>query len=226
MSDLQFIMKTYNVSVAELSDKLGVTKGNVYNWYNGKRKIPFNYINQMCDLFGLPEDYFKKELTPEDKLVVQRGALSKSIDETSFNYEDTIIGGNGNETTGVFQYVDNNLVNEINRTNEELYAIRQKTRIVQKITELLDNEECGEKLLNIYTVLIEVIQDKNVPSLVLKDILRATGISYDMLECSEEESKFIQDLTKVIKENEIQRQKRRQEIEKMIKDEKLGDLFS
>ncbi|MBY0210633.1 MULTISPECIES: helix-turn-helix domain-containing protein [Priestia] len=61
MSALSYIAKIFNVTLTDISKEIGVTSQTVNDWVKGKRRIPQKRLEQLINMFKLPEGYFIKD---------------------------------------------------------------------------------------------------------------------------------------------------------------------
>lgn len=67
MIGLEYIAKEFRKEYKEVANDLGVSKQTIQDWLKERRKIPVKRLNQLSINFGLPEEYFQKELTGIEK---------------------------------------------------------------------------------------------------------------------------------------------------------------
>lgn len=60
---LEYILDLYHMSQTELADKLGIKKQNLTLWLKGKQDVSKKHLPAMEEIFGIPQEYFQKELT-------------------------------------------------------------------------------------------------------------------------------------------------------------------
>lgn len=71
MIGLEYILDLYKISQSELASHLGIKKQNIHKWIKGIQDVSKKHIPAMSSLFGIPQEYFQKELTTEDKIAIQ-----------------------------------------------------------------------------------------------------------------------------------------------------------
>ena len=76
MIGLEHICKVYDIKHVDLAEKLEIKKQNINFWVTEKRNIPKKYLPKLAEIFDLPEEYFQKELTNEDKLKIEKKRLN------------------------------------------------------------------------------------------------------------------------------------------------------
>lgn len=88
MIGLEYIRKLYDDTTITLSEKLGVTKGLISQWENGKKPIPDKRLDELSALYNVPKDYFSRELTKLEQLRITRDILlSKSKEDINDNIQ-------------------------------------------------------------------------------------------------------------------------------------------
>ena len=71
MIGLEYILKLYNMSQAELADKLGIKKQNIYLWLSQRQAISKKHLPTLESIFKVPKEYFQKVLSDKDKATLQ-----------------------------------------------------------------------------------------------------------------------------------------------------------
>lgn len=88
MNGLEYVLKLYNVTQQELADNLGIKQQNIDLWIRDKsRKIPKKHLPKLAEIFNIPEEYFQKELSYNDKEKIQMMKLYGINDESELGYE-------------------------------------------------------------------------------------------------------------------------------------------
>jgi len=80
MIGLEFICKTFQIEYKKLAEILGITPQTINSWLRGKRKISKDKLKKLSKYFQLPEEYFQKELTQQDKLDIYKLIIEKELD--------------------------------------------------------------------------------------------------------------------------------------------------
>ena len=62
MIGLEYILQEFNMQHKELSELLGIDISNVNYWTEGKNRIPYEYLMRLNQIFGIPVEYFQREL--------------------------------------------------------------------------------------------------------------------------------------------------------------------
>ena len=81
----------------QLGEKLGITKSAIVNYETGIRKIPFDVLATLCDLYKVRiDDLVTKQTTLNDILQNKIGQtpLSDQQEKLLINYIDLLIGEN------------------------------------------------------------------------------------------------------------------------------------
>lgn len=60
---LEYILELHHMSQAELADALGIKPQNLTLWLKGKQDVSKKHLPAMEKIFGVPQEYFQKELT-------------------------------------------------------------------------------------------------------------------------------------------------------------------
>lgn len=123
---LEYILDLYHMSQTELADALGIKKQNLTLWLKGKQDVSKKHLPAMEEIFGIPQEYFQKELTDGLAMEIQYlqkfGKPIQGINESTeddFNMLEVILsnyekGIFWNPTTSfmfqIFKRVDDTLI--------------------------------------------------------------------------------------------------------------------
>ncbi|WP_061312566.1 helix-turn-helix domain-containing protein [Clostridium botulinum] len=91
MIGLEYVLNLYNMQHQELAEKLGIRKQNINLWIKGKQGVSKKHLPKLSEIFNLPEEYFQKELTELDKIIIQKVKLQKDIKPKIKKYETRLI---------------------------------------------------------------------------------------------------------------------------------------
>ncbi|WP_061312565.1 transcriptional regulator [Clostridium botulinum] len=72
MIGLEYICELYSKSYNSVAEELGISRQSVNGWLKRTRPIPKKYLPKLSNMFELPEEYFYKELTEEEKKNVEK----------------------------------------------------------------------------------------------------------------------------------------------------------
>lgn len=70
MFGAEYIIMLFNTNPNQIAEDFQISKQSVYMWIK-KKKIPSKRLKQLSDKFGIPEEYFCKNLTRSDELKIQ-----------------------------------------------------------------------------------------------------------------------------------------------------------
>ncbi|WHY79023.1 hypothetical protein QNH20_07800 [Neobacillus sp. WH10] len=70
MFGAEYILKLFNSNPNQIAEDFQISKQSVYKWIK-KGKIPSERVKQLSEKFGIPEEYFCKNLTKSDELKIQ-----------------------------------------------------------------------------------------------------------------------------------------------------------
>ena len=68
---LEYILDLYHMSQAELAEALGIKPQNLTLWLKGKQDVSKKHLPAMEKIFGVPQEYFQKELTQIRAIEIQ-----------------------------------------------------------------------------------------------------------------------------------------------------------
>lgn len=223
MSGLEEILKINNVSITDLAKELDIARGNVYNWINGKRNIPKATLKYLSKRFGVPEEFFKKELTEVEKVETEKAMIENLIQKNSFEYTDTTEGEEG-EIQTTSEFIDHSLIQYKDELEVELEKKKLNAQVIDRVNSTLMNTNDVRKIADIFNSINNIVNGYKVPLSVLDNVLQAILVAYDMSQQSQE-SDFVSKLVDVIKGEERHRQQKEEEIRRMIKEAGLEDMF-
>jgi transcriptional regulator with XRE-family HTH domain len=90
MVGLEYILQVHNIQHQELAEQLGIKKQNINLWIKGKQNVSKKYLPQLAEQFDLPEEYFQKELTEIERLIVQKKKLQKEVKPVIVGYQQQL----------------------------------------------------------------------------------------------------------------------------------------
>jgi len=213
MIGLEEILKVYNMPVTELAEQLNVTRGYVYNWISGKRNIPQKTLIKLSVIFNnLPKEYFTKELTEIEKIEVRTSQIEGLVSNPATYYAELI---ESNKQQFEEDYEDRFV---------QLSKVKFIANIANRVKEILESAEL-EYVEEIFDSVLDIIDSKKFSQKVLNDILGSVIISYGGVE-NKKNNEFINKLVRIINENEEERQKKKKDVEQMLKSIDIEDLFN
>lgn len=96
MIGLEYILKLYGIQHQDLAEKLGIKKQNINLWIKEKQSVSKKYLPILSEIFSISEEYFQKELSDIDKLIIQKEKLKRELKPEIIGYDQQlIIGDNG-----------------------------------------------------------------------------------------------------------------------------------
>lgn len=135
MIGLEYILKLYDMKQQELSDNLEIKQQNIDSWIKGKRKIPRKHLPKLSKIFKLPEEYFQKELTDIDTLIIQKEKLKKELKPKIKEYETRLVLSDNPEETDLdeFPVYDKRELNDLNIEISKVKVIEEIRKVVSSI---------------------------------------------------------------------------------------------
>lgn len=89
MIGLVYIRKLWEMTAAEVADKLGVQRAAISGWEKNA-KIPPKRLEELSELFdGIDPKYFSKQITEVDKLSIQHFRTIEDLNKKQKEYEDS-----------------------------------------------------------------------------------------------------------------------------------------
>lgn len=83
MNGLQFIRKSFGMTLAALGKRMGITRQTISQWEQGTCSIPENRLKELSSIFEIPETFFG-EISE-----VEADELKKIIDKLKSEIEDS-----------------------------------------------------------------------------------------------------------------------------------------
>lgn len=81
MIGLEYICQCYDKSYNSIAEELGISRQSINGWLKGTRLIPTKHLSKLAKIFELPEEYFQKELSDEEKDDVKKQKVNFDIDK-------------------------------------------------------------------------------------------------------------------------------------------------
>lgn len=231
MIGIEYLCNLNNITYAELSRDLGISRQSIALWINGKRRIPPKHYEKLKEIFKVPEEYFKKELDELDKLQLQRIKLEN--DAITIKYIDTADDGTQFENT--FTDLDFELASELDFqiSKKKLFENIDKLLSYNQQNNSSSYEEDDEydyliKILKVFELVYDLIDKNRISINRLIDILNSVNVATGK---RLESKRFILNLSKIIKEQIItdklkleQRKKMVEEYKKLEKDSENKEI--
>ncbi|QWI10070.1 helix-turn-helix domain-containing protein [Bacillus mycoides] len=133
MIGLEYIAKEFRMEYKEIGERMGVSKQTIYDWLKTRKKIPEKRLEQLSNIFSLPEAYFQKELDHIEQVEIRMAylkSISGDVEIPQYNEEGEIIGY---YTSGTYEA-------EIQFWSDNLEEEKKKTHVRKGIESLLQEE--------------------------------------------------------------------------------------
>lgn len=248
MIGLIYVRNWIGMTMEELAAKLETTKQNISLWENdAKRKIPKRYLPILQEMFGVPEEYFQKELLEIDELNVQEFMLNKQLAESAFVYEDEIYdSGTGNTIMVEQEHYDKNTEEYLEAIKvdkkELLLVVKLKQSIrstdkngfnINEITSLSAYTSCKDDNIKLYDRFINIVNRQNINNKLLHEIMRAIELLDEQLSDKNiiwgeenpmdisivsDENSVVQEIFSALKKDSIEKYIKREENIKLAKE--------
>lgn len=88
MNGLQYIRKSFGMTLSALGKRMGITRQTISQWEQGTYPIPRSRLNELSTIFGIPEKYFldiKESDTEELSVLIE---ISKAQVEDSYLFSE------------------------------------------------------------------------------------------------------------------------------------------
>lgn len=140
MIGLEYILNLYDMQHQTFAEKLGIKKQNINLWVKEKQSIPKKYLPVLSSMFGIDEEYFQKELTEVERLILQKEKLQKDLEPVIVGYQQQLSFENEEELDLIeIPIYDTHEMNEIDFKIEKakvLNSFREILTIVKNDVDL------------------------------------------------------------------------------------------
>ena len=79
MIGFEYICELYKKSYNSIATELGISRQSINGWIKGTRLIPTKHLPKLAKFFELPEEYFQKELTEEEKEEIKEKQITFEV---------------------------------------------------------------------------------------------------------------------------------------------------
>lgn len=193
MIGLEYIRTMYRRSRTELSERIGVSRQNINQWETGARKITPKYIPLLVKEFGIPEEYYQKQLSEMDKLDIEQEKLKNEIDESEFLYDDEIYDSDTGECITVQSlHTDRDAVEYLSSliVDKKELVLLEKIKHVARTTRggfgrdedneyqsIYDYNHDREDSIKLFDRFADIVNCSNIDTVFLHEILRAIELT-------------------------------------------------
>lgn len=139
MIGLEHIVKEFQLEYKEVAKNIGVSSPAIQDWLKGRRKIPKKRLEQLSEFFGLPEVYFQKELTFQEREEIALHYLESISGEKEFpivNEKDEVVGF----------YKKAVLEDEIQYLRSNIEYRKKINKVKAGLEQLMDADELNESM--------------------------------------------------------------------------------
>lgn len=169
MLGIEYIRKSFNMSLADLAQKVGVSRQFISLWEKGDKKISPQRSVQLSQIFNIPSDWFTKELSELDKIKIEQLKAENSISEIDL------------------PYVDKNAIDNLLSlmTDEKVELLLQKTKGAicnahgEEYEYLSDYDLRREKNITLIDRMIDLANRADLPPHFLRHVLTAIELLND-----------------------------------------------
>ncbi|MGE6612528.1 helix-turn-helix domain-containing protein [Peribacillus sp. NPDC076916] len=138
MIGLEYIVKEFQMEYKEVAKSLGISPQTMQDWLKKRRKIPVKRIEQLSNMFNLPETFFQKEL-----IFTEKGEVTIRYLESIAKEEEIPVSTDEGEIT--HYYKKGTFEDEIQFLKETMEKKKKQNDIRQSFEGLMKNDT----LLNI-----------------------------------------------------------------------------
>lgn len=95
MLGISYIINTSELNNVELAEKLGCSRKLISEWTSGRKPISVKRLKQLSDIFEIPQPYFTREISEQDKIdihILRLIQMQKDNIEYLYNEQNEKIG--------------------------------------------------------------------------------------------------------------------------------------
>jgi len=175
MLGLVYIRKLWEMTAAEVADRIGVQRAAISGWEKNN-KIPPKRLEELSEVFGgLDAKYFSKQLTEIDKLSIQQFKTIKELDEKQKQYEEI--------TPEEFQ-TEIRYFSDTRKIITHGYEVEKLSKVIiqelKSVASYSDYDEKNERL-KVYSAFVEKEKSRTK-----RDILKALFRAMDYVDIGQE----------------------------------------
>ncbi|RNF38267.1 helix-turn-helix domain-containing protein [Planococcus salinus] len=151
MIGLEHIAKEFKLEYKKVAEIAGVSSQTVQDWLKERRKIPHKRLEILSAHFGLPKQYFQKDLSygeREEVYLHYLKGISEEIDAPVYNEDNEVIGS----------YKRDAYEKEIQYLEEKKRDGEKKQAVIKKL-EIVLNMESNEAALLSKTSNLDIINE-------------------------------------------------------------------
>jgi plasmid maintenance system antidote protein VapI len=139
MIGLEYILNLYDMQHQTIAEKLGIKKQNINLWVKEKQSIPKKYLPVLSSMFGIVEEYFQKELTEVERLILQKEKLQKDLEPVIVGYQQQLSFENEDEPDLIeIPIYDTHEMNEIDFQIEKAKVLNSFREILTTVKNDVD----------------------------------------------------------------------------------------
>lgn len=244
MIGLEFILDLYQMQQKDLAEQLGIHKQNITTWIKGNHKIPKKYLPTLQSTFNIPEEYFQKELSEIDMLLIQNIKLGQELDQRSFDYDDTVYDEkSGKEIQIRKTHYDQSIVEQQKFNDVQI----DELRTIQKIGYIISKQEESDDIYNLmgkianrtrlFDRFADIVQSEEISYQMLHEVMRAIELATQALkdrnkiwgkgrpnsEAVEDQRPIVQDLFSILNKYHQEKEKEALELLEMFPQDDTND---
>jgi plasmid maintenance system antidote protein VapI len=159
MIGLEYILNLYDMQHQTLAEKLGIKKQNINLWVKGKQSISKKYLPILSSMFGIDEEYFQKELTEVERLIIQKEKLQKDLEPVIVGYQQQLSFEDENEPDLIEIPIYD--TSEMNKIEFQI----EKAKVLDGFREVLSTVE-EDHVLNIFQQLVLLFKHNGDDALI------------------------------------------------------------
>jgi transcriptional regulator with XRE-family HTH domain len=155
MTGLQLLLNLSDISQKELAEKLDKSPQLINHWVKKRKNIPRDQFANIGNIFNIPSihrQYLGKELTPAEKIILERGYLDAHDQQDS--YEPMLKGETSDILKNIEKYLLDDTVYSPYASNEEIISDRVLGILMDLIT-LFD--EYDLRKIDSITILLSIL---------------------------------------------------------------------
>jgi len=216
---IQYIRELYKYTLKGLSEKLSekekISAQAISMWEQGTKAIPVKRLEHLSEIFNTPKNFFSKELSDIDKLIIDNIKLKRELSDSSYSLEYYLC----DDETGEYYKAEHTHYNHIldRRIEENKLKINALTTINKIYDIIFDKSDSDKfmikidsktKIFNRGEFMVQIVSrtalfnrfadiikndNTNFPNLLFHAILDATELAVEFSKNPQNENHFIID---------------------------------
>ena len=153
MNGLQYIREQFNMSIAALARRMGISYQAVSQWERGFRQIPIKRLDELSAIFGIPAQYFTdiKESDIDELDFTIKFAKSNSEKAHLASEYERLLESEKDTISKIKNAIDSKS-NKQESLNEAMNLMEREIKRLEKISIITSSQLCDifDSILNVF----------------------------------------------------------------------------